>query len=233
MRVRSDRVGEGEVWSIVSKSGIEGSESGKGGVDVEVGVILRAESADRRCVGRDGAATGAREIRSCDSSASGYSKAEERCSPSVNFAKANSDDARPPELVSALQLLFESLQVKAAQVSSLLLLLISQVDHAPPPNADDSSRLLDARVRIRDQDVDFNTAEPVFRNGPICVTASSALDARDGPIATESEADDVGCGGASRDGVLGECLGGQGQKRKEVVEREVFDRHRGGGFLQA
>ena len=87
-------------------------------------------------------------------------------------------------------------------------------------------------MRIRDQDVHFNTAEPVFRDGPVRMTASSALDARDGPVATESEAEDVGRGGAGRDGVLGKDLGGQGQEREEVGEREVFDRDRSGGLLQ-
>ena len=154
------------------------------------------------------------------------------CSPRVDFSKADSDDTRPPELVIALQPLLESLQVEAAQVASLFLLAIAQIDDAPPSDPNDSSRLLDARMRIRDQDVDFNTAEPVFRNGPVCVTESSALDARDGPIATKSETEDVGRGGTGRDGVLGKDLGGQGQEREEVGEREVFDRDRGGGFLE-
>lgn len=54
MRVRGDRVGQGEVRTVVRKGRVEGCERGKRGIDVEVGAELCAQSADCGRVRGDG-----------------------------------------------------------------------------------------------------------------------------------------------------------------------------------
>lgn len=56
MRVGGDRVGEGEVRSVVGEGRVEDREGAESGVEVEVGVVPVAEGADGGRVRGEGAA---------------------------------------------------------------------------------------------------------------------------------------------------------------------------------
>lgn len=144
--------------------------------------------------------------------------------PRIDFAEADSDDARPSTFVIPPQVRLEAFQVEAAQVSPRFFLAVSQIDNVPSANPDHRCRLLDARMRVRDKDVDFDAAEAVFGNGPVWMTESRPVETRDGPVASECETEDVGGGGASRERVLCEFGRRQGEQRQEVRQGEVLDR---------